>query len=194
MSKVTAVIKSIGRDTIHWTIESVRREGLPFVVVADGYDIPCLEPEDYTKLPKNWGCYGSVAANVGVALADTDYVVFVDDDDELSEGAGEVFKGAIEAHPEIDIWIQGLKFNNGMELCMDKSKGCVMGNVAVPIYKTKILTATPFTTDVPAHVQDYTDFFHILLCQTKGATLDWLEELTYLVRPKLEGTNGRGKD
>ena len=68
-----------------------------------------------------------------------------------------------------------------------------MGNVAVPIYKVDVLTKNPFSTEVPPHVQDYADFFHVLLCHTKGFSVDWLGKVTYLVRPELEGTNGRGK-
>jgi len=191
MNKVTAIIKSIGRPSIQDTIRSVEREGLPYVVVSDGHDL--LLPEgSYTKLPKQWGSYGAVAANVGVALSNTDYVVFVDDDDELAPGAGKIIHQAINNDSSVDIWVQGLLFNNGMELCLDKNKGVVMGNVAVPVYKTSTLTNDPFTTAIPAHVQDYADFFHVLLCQTKGATVGWLGKVTYLVRPKMEGTNGRG--
>ena len=200
MSKVTAIVKTIGRPTVQGAIDSAVREGFPVVVVSDGH--PLFDPETdgcmvsgvdaAVALKKNWGCYGAVAANVGVALSETEYVVFVDDDDELAPGAGDIIRGANKNDTSIDIWVQGLLFNNNMELCLDKTKGVVMGNVAVPIYKVDVLTKNPFSTEVPRHVQDYADFFHVLLCQTKGANVDWLGKVTYLVRPKLEGTNGRG--
>ena len=191
MSKVTAIIKSIGRPNIQETIKSVEREGFPYVVVSDGYDL-ALPEGSYTKLPKQWGSYGAVAANVGVALSNTEYVVFVDDDDELAPGAGNIIRKAIENDSSVDIWVQGLLFNNGMELCLDKNRGVEMGNVAVPVYKVSVLTNEPFSTAIPKHVQDYADFFHVLLCQTKGANVGWLGKVTHLVRPALEGSNGRG--
>tara|TARA_R100000005_G_C5003723_1_gene212320 strand:- start:10964 stop:11572 length:609 start_codon:yes stop_codon:yes gene_type:complete len=200
-SKVTAIVKTIGRPTLQKAIDSAEREGFPVVVVSDGHPLYDQETGELIvggadaaiELKKNWGCYGAVAANVGVALTETEYVVFVDDDDELAPGAGDIIRNAISRDSSVDIWVQGLLFNNGMEMCLDKSKGVVMGNVAVPIYKVDVLTKNPFSTEVPPHVQDYADFFHVLLCHTKGFSVDWLGKVTYLVRPELEGTNGRGK-
>ena len=71
-SKVTAIVKTIGRPTLQKAIDSAEREGFPVVVVSDGHPLYDQETGELIvggadaaiELKKNWGCYGAVAANV----------------------------------------------------------------------------------------------------------------------------------
>ena len=201
MTNISALIKTIGRPTLQNAIDSANREGIKPIVVSDGH--PLFDPETdqmivsgvyaATELKKNWGCYGAVAANAGVALCDTDWLMILDDDDELEKGAGEYIREQIHVNPHIDIWIPGLMFNNGMVLCDGSNTTCQPGNVAVPIAKVECFTEAPFRTKVPEKYKDYADFFQIEEMHKMGHTMAWLGKTTYLVRPKLDGTNGRGK-
>ena len=188
---LSALIKTIGRPTLQNAVDSAVREGITPIVVSDGYlgDIQ----EGAVVLPKNWGTYGSVAANVGVGFCETPYLMILDDDDELAEGAGDVIRRKIDQSPDIDIWIPGLLFNNGMVLCDGSNKKIVPANVAVPIAKVEVFTNAPFRSKIPdPRFKDYADYFQIAEATHMGHTVDWIGENTYLVRPKLEGTNGRG--
>ena len=199
---LSALIKTIGRDTVQNSIDSAIREGIKPIVVSDGY--PLFDPETdqimvdgayaAIELKKNWGCYGAVAANAGVALSDTPWLMILDDDDELAEGAGDIIRSRIEQSPNIDIWIPGLKFNNGMVLCDGSNQKVVPGNVAVPIAKVEAFTDAPFRSKIPdPRFKDYADFFQIVEATRMGHNVGWVGDNTYLVRPKLAGTNGRGK-
>ena len=125
MSNISALIKTIGRPTLQYAIDSALREGIKPIVVSDGH--PLYDPEtdemivggaySAIELKRNWGCYGSVAANAGVALCDTDWLMILDEDDELAEGAGDFIRKQIDNNPDVSIWIPGLRFNNGMVLC-----------------------------------------------------------------------------
>ena len=200
MSNISALIKTIGRPTLQYAIDSALREGIKPIVVSDGY--PLFDPETdemivsgayaATELKRNWGCYGAVAANAGVALCDTDWLMILDDDDELAEGAGDFIRTQIAKNPHVSIWIPGLRFNNGMVLCDGSDKQVRPGNVAVPIARVECFTEAPFKTKIPEKYKDYADFFQIQEMNTLGHKIGWLGKTTYLVRPNMNGTNGRG--
>tara|TARA_R110000824_G_scaffold315808_1_gene502975 strand:+ start:588 stop:1193 length:606 start_codon:yes stop_codon:yes gene_type:complete len=201
VGNISALIKTIGRPTLQNAIDSANREGIRPIVVSDGY--PLYDPEtngmivsgaySATELKRNWGCYGAVAANAGVALCDTDWLMILDDDDELAEGAGDIIRKKINTSPHVDIWIPGLLFNEGMVLCDGTFKEVRPGNVAVPIAKVKCFTEAPFKTKIPDEYKDYADFFQIKEMHSCGHRIDWIGKTTYLVRPNMNGTNGRGK-
>lgn len=201
MSNISALIKTIGRPTLQRAIDSAEREGIRPIVVSDGFPLYDEETGEMKvggaysalELKKNWGCYGAVAANAGVALCDTDWLMILDDDDELAKGAGDTLRDKISSNPHIDIWIPGLLFNNGMALCDGSNKAVQPGNVAVPIARVECFTDAPFRSKVPEKFKDYADFFQIQEMHSMGHTIGWIGEPIYLVRPHLEGTNGRGK-
>ena len=200
MNNISALIKTIGRPTLQYAIDSALREGIKPIVVSDGH--PLYDPETQqmivsgaysaTELKRNWGCYGAVAANAGVALCDTDWLMILDDDDELAEGAGDYIRKKMAEYPRVDIWIPGLRFNNGMILCDGTDKRVRPGNVAVPIARVECFTEAPFKTKVPEEYKDYADFFQIQEMNNLGHKVAWLGKTTYLVRPNMNGTNGRG--
>tara|TARA_R110000824_G_scaffold398202_1_gene601997 strand:+ start:188 stop:844 length:657 start_codon:yes stop_codon:yes gene_type:complete len=218
MSDTTVIIKTIGRKSVRAAIESAKREGFTTHVISDGIWFPpdhsdtashstIKGADSYTKLGKRWGYYGGMAANVGAALAETEFVTFLDDDDEFTVGAGEVIRSKLKEKPGVDVWIGGVRFNqeiniNGpsgdvifssRDLCMDGKLGVVPGNVCMPTYRTSVFSKIPFSDSVPPDEQNLTDFFHIKLCENEGFKVDWFEHLIYLVRPIVGGVNGEGQ-
>jgi hypothetical protein len=212
MNNVTVIIKTIGRPTVKNAARSSFREGFKTIVVCDGREnfnsyVDYMKEEVSSSietiiLPHQWGGYGFMAGNVGVAMADTKYVAFLDDDDEFIEGAGNILRKQLENTNSPDILIPGIRFKdpitlnvNGVQrvsndLCMDGKLGVVLGNVAMAIYKKELFKHHPFKTEPNP---DYSDFTHIYDCWKDGASVAWLGEVLYLVRPEVKGSNGRGK-
>ena len=144
-----------------------------------------------------------MAANVGAAIVDTEFITFLDDDDEFAVGAGDIIRAKLKENPEIDLWIGGVRFNEpiflqgnnlpnfvGKELALNSERGLTVGNVAMPTYRASIFAKIPFR-DLRAD-SPMTDYWHIKECEQAGAKIDWFGEVIYLVRPS-GGINGRGK-
>ena len=121
------------------------------------------------------------------------------DDDELEVGAGDILRERLTHNPKCDIWIPGLKYKNGELKCcptdIDKNKiPIIPGVVAVPIYKTKVLTTIPFRSEYNNdQIEEHIDYCHIkeAVCDC-GFTIDWIQHPTYLVRPQVKNDFGRG--
>ena len=206
MNETTVVIKTIGRDTLQNSVDSALREGFEPLVVSDGAEVSVSGCE-VVKLGKNWGFYGGMAANVGAALAPTEFITFLDDDDVFNDGAGDVIRTKLKENPEVDVWLAGVRFQDpvtlrgsdglvwhtGTDLCIYPEKGVIPGNAAMPTYKTSIFEKLPFTNTIPDEVLNYTDYFHVKMCSDKGYKVDWFGEVIYLVRPDVGGYNGRGE-
>ena len=206
MTDTTVIIKTLGRPTLQKSVDSALREGFTPLVISDGASVSVSGCE-VVKLGKNWGFYGGMAANVGAALAPTEFITFLDDDDVFVEGAGDVIREKLKSNQEIDIWVAGVRFNNavtlrdpqtqrvwhhGTDLCMHPKKGVIPGNVAMPTYRRSIFAKIPFTDTIPQQHLNYTDFFHVKTCHDQGYKIAWFEQVIYLVRPDAEGSNGRG--
>ena len=192
--QISVLIKTIGRHTIQNAIDSAHREGFnDVIVVSDGKHNVKVENATFIELPKQWGFYGSVAANVGIAYCTQPYTMILDDDDELEVGAGDIIRNKIDSNPDIDIWIPGLKRKSGLLLCCpaDDNKVVVEGNVAVPICKTEVFIKTPFRTDY-GYDDSLLDFGQIKEAVDNGYKIDWIQKPTYLVRPKVPHAFGRG--
>ena len=196
--QISVLIKTIGRHTIQNAIDSCHREGFDeVIVVSDGQYNVSVENAILVELPKNWGNYGSVAANVGVGFCTNPYLMILDDDDELQVGAGDIIRNKINNNPDIDIWIPGLLRKSGVVLCCpaDNYKVVAPGNVAVPICKVEVFTTIPFKSDPKAYDLDETllDYGQIKEAVDFGFKIDWIQQATYLVRPKVPHAFGRGK-
>jgi len=210
------VIKTIGRPTLNNAILSAHREGFETIVVSDNpkfdraslwdlrdkiektYRRPAInhpdEPTYFFTLPKKCGNYGAVAANVGAAMNDAKYTIFLDDDDEFVEGAGEYMRATLSTC-DVDLWLPGLEFGP-FQLCNDPDKGFIPGNVGMVTYRTSLLQKFPMQycgphAETPTMANHF-DFYHAKECVNRGATYDWYGKCLYKVRPKLDGTNGRG--
>jgi len=194
---ITVVIRTLGRPTLANAVESAEREfGKENVLVLfDGDEaksrsgISCYN--EYI-IPKTPDVYGSMLLNVGAALTKTEYFTILDDDDEFVEGAGSYMKSFLTRNPKVDIAIPGIKFNTGMVLCDSSARGLAIGNVACPTYRRSLTSKVPFDTNLPEGGDNYHDAFHLMKCEAAGAKIAWYEKVLINVRPKLEGTNGRG--
>lgn len=192
---ISVVIRTIGRPSLGDAIESAKKEFKNVIVVADAIDLDFDNlPKDvlYLKTGMQHDKYGSAAINMGAYACSTPYFCLLDDDDEFIPGAGEFMINKLISEPDVDIWIPGLQFNNGLQLCLNSDKGVQMGNVAVPTYKTKLLFLLPFYKGLQGDNADYTDCHHLMVLDKLGAKIKWYEKILYNVRPNLEGTNGRG--
>lgn len=207
MSDTTVVIKTIGRSTLKAAISSAKREGFKTLVISDGVNTSAPGANKFVKLGKKWGYYGGMAANVGAALVETEYITFLDDDDEFVPGAGDIIRQKIKERPEVDVWVGGVRFVKPINLFNEKTKetylqsrdlamnstlGITVGNVAMPTYKTYIFSRLPFTDTVKEEDKELTDFLHIQACSLAGCTIDWFGGPIYLVRPGTATVNGRG--
>jgi len=190
--KITALIRTIGRDTLKNSIDCAMREFDDVIVVADNIDLDFENlPKEITYL-KNTDCfdfYGGAAINLGAKKCKTEYICLLDDDDEYIDGAGDYMRTIINAEPSIDVWIPGLKYNDGHMVCMND--GLYGGNVAVPTYKTKVLQANPFEAEMGPE-QGLTDFYHVNKIFNNGHKIGWYKKHLYDVRPHLSGRHGSG--
>jgi len=121
MSNTTVVIKTIGRKTLKAAIASAKREGFKTIVVSDGVNTSAPGANKFVKLGKKWGYYGGMCANVGAALAETEFITFLDDDDEFAPGAGDVIRQKLKEKPEVDVWIGGVRFNRDIDIYNTKT-------------------------------------------------------------------------
>jgi hypothetical protein len=126
--EITVVIKTIGRDSIGAAVDSALREQFKVLIVCDGADAsrkisgtmaPYAGREgiQIITLGRRWGFYGSVAANVGAYISNTAFIAFLDDDDELAVGAGDILRRRLEEEPDVDIWIPPITYNDGRVHC-----------------------------------------------------------------------------
>lgn len=99
-TNITFIIPSVGRDTLHTTIDSLLKQTCSMwkaIVVFDGAE-PSFQPEDdrflILKIEKREkerdNCAGYVR-NYGIQFATTDWIAFVDDDDTLRDDYVERF-------------------------------------------------------------------------------------------------------
>jgi hypothetical protein len=195
---LTVVIKTLCRPTIIHTIESALAEGMRVVVCSDGRatmpllsDFVSNDRVDIYQLGRAYCQRGAVAFQTGATLAKTDFVFMVDDDDELIPGSGTIIESKMASDPSIDLWIPGLKYNDGSIVCMNAGQLRV-GNVACEIVRTEILGIVPFLRAPQSpRVQDYV---HIKQCRDAGYKVGWIGEPCVAVRPKLPGKHGYADD
>jgi len=207
MTNTTVVIKTLGRSTLKAAMRSAKREGFKTIVVSDGARVSAQGAYKYIRLGKQWGYYGGMAANVGAALAETEFITFLDDDDEFAPGAGEIIRSKLEERPGVDIWIGGVRFCTEInisdaegetvltsrDLSLNSNLGVVPGNVCMPTYRTSVFSKIPFSDTVPADEVNLADFYHIQACGLAGFQIDWFGSVIYLVRPIIGGVNGEGQ-
>lgn len=201
MTDTTVIIKTIGRPTLKAAIASAKREGFKPLVISDGVNCHSHGAK-FIQLGRKWGMYGGMAANVGAAMATTEFITFLDDDDVFIEGAGDVIRKRINEHPEIDIWIGGVRYNSpvkltntktgeetyrGTDLAIFPERGLSEGNVAMPTYRTRIFETQPFVNVVPKDVSHLTDLLHVQACVQRGYSVAWFGEAIYHVRPHMAG-------
>jgi len=176
-------------------------EGFKAVVVSDGIDLSLKifdHPDvTYVKLGRRFGVsgdviyYGQIALTTGFYLSTTEFTGCLGDDDALAAGSGQVIERAISAHPEIDIWVPTLKYNDGQTVCYSGG-GLIQGNVSHPVYRTKIFASVPMY-HVPDERYELHDYYHLVRCVEAGWTMQWLDEVCINIRPQASGRSGRGE-
>jgi hypothetical protein len=191
-SSITAVIRTLGRDTLSDAIESARSEFEKVIVVADPYAREFPEAPvpgvSYFHVGKKFDQFNGTAVNLAACVATTPYITLLDDDDEFMPSAGDFMQNTVSQSPNVDIWIPGLVYNDGHPVCLQP--GMWAGNVAVPTYKVDVFWNTPFTQSSVKHQGGITDYFHVESCVENGMIVAWYGQILYLVRPKLPGGGG----
>lgn len=196
---LSAVIATIGRATLPAAVASCVREGVPVVVVSDGFDIDhsglSLPNVEVYQLGRNYGrlggnmYYGNVAFNTGMLLAKTEFAIMLGDDDELMEGAGDCIRAKITEQPDVDFWIPGLRYNDGGELCIEPV--FQLGNVSHPIFRTTIPAYVPFH-NVDNINQSISDYLHMEKCIAAGYRYGFIGRACISIRPQLPNRQGEG--
>lgn len=196
---ISVVIPTIGRATLDRAIESVLRAGFPCIVINDGIEMtpPSEHPGlKYLKLGRNYGrldgelWYGQIGFTTGTYLSETEFTMALGDDDEIIEGVSEAMVSKIASEPEIDMWIPGLRYNNGRIACVHVG-GFYVGNISHTIYRTKILAYHPMYN----RRNEYTphqDWHHVERCVQEGWKINWLGFPCVAIRPSMHGDHGRG--
>jgi hypothetical protein len=190
--KITAAIRTIGRKSLKDSIESALREFDNVIVVADrvNLDLDTLPTgPTYLKNETVIDLYGGMCINIAANECVTEYLCLLDDDDEYVLGAGDYMRETVINNPDVDIWIPGLRYNDGLYVCMED--GLRGGNVAVPTYKTKVLREYPFKNNM-GNDPGLTDFYHVQKIYFSGHKVDWYKKHLYNVRPNLTGRLGQG--
>jgi glycosyltransferase involved in cell wall biosynthesis len=190
--KITAIIRTIGRDTLTHAINSAKKEFDNVIVVADNVELnidSLPEGVTYLKNIERIDSYGGACINLAAQECKTKYACLLDDDDEYVAGAGSYMKDKIASNLDIDVWIPGLKYNDGLYVCMED--GLVAGNVAVPTYKTEVLKKYPFVENMGS-LPGLTDFYHVENIFLSGHRIGWYNKHLYNVRPRLDGRLGLG--
>lgn len=207
----TVIIKTIGRDTLERSIESARSEGFEPIIISDGVELDLDGSYNVITLGRNWNNYGFMAANVGAALAKTEFITFLDDDDVFIKGAGDFIRKKLRQDPSVDIWLAGIRFDQGLiqikspktrkviytgrEAGVNPEFGLIVGNVCMPTYRTSIFRECPFidTSKIDKNYSNFSDIYHVISCVQKGYKHKWFKKALYQVRPESKTGNGRGK-
>lgn len=192
---VTVAIGTLGRPSLAAAVASCVREGFPVLVIGDGVDVPTLPGAEKIVLGRNYGklgggrYYSQIALTVGAFLVKTEYVWTMDDDDEVAPGSGLLVRTALQVDPRVDLWIPGLRYKDGREVCM--LPGLRSGNVAKAVYRTTVFAERPMY-HMRGIDQRVTDYYHVAACAEMGFRVAWLGQVGVLVRPCLEGDFGAG--
>lgn len=199
----SVVITTAGRKSTNAAVASALRENCPVVLVSDGADLPsdqfpCVKWKyvTYVRLGRNFGVidgvchYGQTAQNVGVWMAKTKFAMLLGDDDELIPNSASFMRSKMIERPEVDIWIPGIRYNDGVTLC--NQPGLTMGNVSHSVFRTTVVALEPmydFLGDNPGT----SDYHHLQRCSKRGFNIAWFEKPCVLIRPHLPGRRGYGE-
>lgn len=120
-AKITFIIPSIGRETLHTTIESLLNQTCSewnAIVVFDGVE-PCLRTTDdrFTALQiekeeKRCENRAGYVRNYGIQYATTEWVAFVDDDDTLLSEYVERFLEETDAYDNDVVIFRMVRYNH----------------------------------------------------------------------------------
>lgn len=120
---ISVIIRTIGRLSLRRAIESVEKQNradIEIVVVAAA---PDLVPVDSRVCAIHWlaadaALHPCVAANIGLATARGDYLIFLDDHDWLEPGHLEKLAAALEKSPEAVLAHTGVRMESENGECL----------------------------------------------------------------------------
>lgn len=187
------MIATINRPTLPAAINSALSQFDEVIVIADdtNLDIAALpEGPVYIKTGRRFDRYGSACWNLGAYVTRCDYITQLGDDDEWTPDAVDIIRRRMHDEPDVDVWIPGLRYNDGHDVCMTAGLG--PGNVAAPITTPRAYFTTPFTAAHAEHA-GLTDYAHIASLTDHDHTLGWIGAPIYLVRPHALGRHGDGR-
>ena len=116
MAKISFIIPSINRESLHKTLGSI--EVWPGDEIIVEFDLP----------PS--GGWGNTPRNKGIARATGDYLSFMDDDDKYVPGHRQIQEDVINANPGKPVLFK-MQYPNGKTLW--RKKEIVAGNVGSPM-------------------------------------------------------------
>lgn len=117
---ITFIIPTIGRDTLHRSLQSLEKqtnENWKAIVVFDGIEpnISVSNPKiTVVRIEKN-GVGKNGAGNVrnqGMKMADTEWIAFLDDDDTIAIDYVATFQNETKSNPNVDVLIFRM-YNSG---------------------------------------------------------------------------------
>ena len=165
------ICPTIGRSTLKALYDSVIPQLSSrdyFIVIGDGPQpsakelLPDLLYQNpgkhlwYEELPERVGDYGCTPCMRGIAMANTDLVFFIGDDDLLAEGAFEAIRKGAKEHPHVPLLFRML--HSGRVLGHTLECSSVSGQqIVVPNDKAKM----PNMADCPPHQIRVSDWVFI---------------------------------
>jgi len=194
---LTVIITTIGRPTLTRAIQSAVDEGFPVIVVGDGIDVSRYAQDRFNgvrfvRTGNRYGCYGAMAANLGMLLAETEFCASLGDDDEFIAGKGQVLIDRIQQYPDIDIWIPNLLFEDGRR--WDFKHEVKFGYTPYPTCRTSVVTQSPFTHPPHTALDHSMDYMMVeRAVNVYGYKIDWIIEPIYRIRPHYKEEHGAGK-
>jgi glycosyltransferase involved in cell wall biosynthesis len=110
MSFVTFIIPTMGRQTLDRAASSLAMQSDPdwkSIIVFDGrYDINCVVPDErFTVVKSDISGHAGLVRNTGIELVDTEWMVFLDDDDWVEASYVQRLRGYALSHPQIDLFV-----------------------------------------------------------------------------------------
>lgn len=200
MLKSTVIIPTIARQTLVRSIQSALNENFPVIVVGDGIDVPewiqnKFKSEDivFNRTGIKHGCYGAVAANLGMALAKTEFCTALGDDDEFIENKGKILLDTINSNPEIDIWIPNALFADSKEWYQNTKGFLLRQGTPLPSMRTSIIRHCTFSH--PPHELLFHSMDYMMIEKAVSVynyKVDWIKEPIYKLRDSLKGEHGQG--
>lgn len=191
---LACMIATLGRPTLPAAIASAIHQFDQVLVIADACDLDHLDLPNrptYLRTGRRFDQYGSAAWNLGAYTTNCDWIAQLGDDDQWRDDAATIIRQSISSTHTIDIWIPGLLYNDGHQVCMTPHR-LEPGNVAAPITRPEAYFTTPMTA-THAHAGSLTDYAHIANLAHNGHPIGWIGDTIYHVRPHSPGRHGNGQ-
>jgi glycosyltransferase involved in cell wall biosynthesis len=111
---ITVVIPTQNRvDYLMRALKSASANSWQIIVVDDGSIMPTAEVlqhanrADFTILRNKYEKGAAAARNFGCESVQTEWILYLDDDDRLMPGAEQLYIDAVQSNPAVDVWFGG---------------------------------------------------------------------------------------